>query len=58
MVVAWAIKACCHYLLGCPNFVVKTDHWPLVGLYIKDMVAIDNPHLVGYGNLCLALFHG
>jgi hypothetical protein len=55
MAVAWAIKACCHYLLGCPNFVVKTNHWPLVGLFAKDMVAIDNPRLVGYRNLCLAL---
>jgi hypothetical protein len=44
--VAWAIKACRHYLLGCPNFVVKTDHRPLVGLFVKDMVAIDNPRLV------------
>jgi hypothetical protein len=24
--VACVIKACCHYLLGCPNFVVKTNH--------------------------------
>jgi hypothetical protein len=44
--VAWAIKACRHYLVGCPSFVVKTDHRPLVGLFAKDMVAIDNPRLV------------
>jgi transposase InsO family protein len=44
--VAWAIKACRHYLIGCPSFVVKTDHRPLVGLFVKDMVAIDNPRLV------------
>jgi hypothetical protein len=44
--VAWAIKACRHYLVGCPSFVVKTDHRPLVGLFTKDMVAIDNPRLV------------
>jgi hypothetical protein len=28
------------------HFVVKTDHRPLVGLFTKDMVAIDNPRLV------------
>ena len=43
--VAWSIKACRHYLLGCPSFVVKTDHRPLVGLFNKDLIAIDNPRL-------------
>jgi hypothetical protein len=53
--VAWAIKACCHYLLGCPSFIVKTDHQPLVGLFSKDMVAIDNPHLVQDTGICAQL---
>jgi hypothetical protein len=55
--VAWAIKACRHYLVGCPSFVVKTDHRPaLVGLFTK----IWSPSTIlvssGYGSLCLAMF--
>jgi hypothetical protein len=53
--VAWAIKACRHYLLGCPNFVVKTDHRPLVGLLSKTWSPSTTLVLFGYGNLCLAL---
>jgi len=43
--VAWSIKACRHYLLGCPHFIVKTDHRPLVGLFAKDLSTIDNSRL-------------
>jgi hypothetical protein len=33
--VAWAVKQCRHYLLGCRNFKVWTDHRPLVGIFQK-----------------------
>jgi hypothetical protein len=43
--VAWAIKQCRHYLLGCPSFLVQTDHRPLVGTFKKDLASIDNVRL-------------
>jgi hypothetical protein len=43
--VAWAIKQCRHYLLGCRSFKVWTDHRPLVGIFKKDMASIDSRRL-------------
>jgi hypothetical protein len=43
--VAWAIKQCRHYLLGCRNFKVWTDHRPLVGIFKKDMASVDSRRL-------------
>jgi hypothetical protein len=43
--VAWAVKQCRHYLLGCRNFKVWTDHRPLVGIFKKDMASVDSRRL-------------
>jgi hypothetical protein len=43
--VAWAVKQCRHYLLGCRNFKVWTDHRPLVGIFKKDMSSVDSRRL-------------
>jgi hypothetical protein len=43
--VAWAVKQCCHYLLGCPSFLMQTDHLPLVGIFKKELASIDNVRL-------------
>eukprot|EP00095_Tigriopus_kingsejongensis_P007470 snap_masked-scaffold1662_size31869-processed-gene-0.1 protein:Tk07470 transcript:snap_masked-scaffold1662_size31869-processed-gene-0.1-mRNA-1 annotation:"hypothetical protein DAPPUDRAFT_252666" len=36
---------CKFYLQGLPDFVVLTDHKPLVGVFLKDLHAIENPPL-------------
>eukprot|EP00095_Tigriopus_kingsejongensis_P008659 snap_masked-scaffold1782_size28275-processed-gene-0.3 protein:Tk08659 transcript:snap_masked-scaffold1782_size28275-processed-gene-0.3-mRNA-1 annotation:"hypothetical protein ETSY2_36450" len=41
----WAVPQCKFYLQGLPDFVVLTDHKPLVGTFLKDMHAIENPGL-------------
>jgi hypothetical protein len=43
--VAWAVKQCRHYLLGCRSFKVWTDHRPLVGVFKKDMASVDSRRL-------------
>jgi hypothetical protein len=52
--VAWAIKQCRHYLLGCRNFKVWTDHRPLVGIFKKDMASVDSRRLNRIGSLSWA----
>jgi hypothetical protein len=42
---SWAIKQCCHYLLGCPSFHVQTNQHLLVGIFNKELAIIDNHHL-------------
>lgn len=46
LVVAWGLRKVCLFLLGCPNLIIITDHWPLVRLLgdraLKDIV---NPRL-------------
>jgi transposase InsO family protein len=44
--IAWAIKACRHYLVGNPGFVVRTDHKPLVGIFRKPLAALDSSRLL------------
>lgn len=43
--VQWAVHKCRHYLKGCPAFKIVTDHRPLLGLFKKSMIDIDNPRL-------------
>ena len=43
--IAWATEKCRHYLLGHPHYTVVTDHNPLLGIFKKDLPAIDNRRL-------------
>ena len=42
------MEKCRHCLLGNPSFTIITDHNPLVGLFRKDIPAIDNKRLQRY----------
>ena len=45
--VVWSMKKARMFLLGCPNFVVQTDHKPLVPILgDKALDSIDNPRVV------------
>ena len=35
-----------HFVLGCPDLIVATDHKPLVGLFAKSFSEIQNPRLL------------
>ena len=41
----WAIKKCKHFLAGCPEFTLITDHQPLLGIFKKDLGDIENRRL-------------
>jgi len=43
--VQWATRCCDHYLAGCPRFEVVTDHKPLLGVFAKSFVDLENPRL-------------
>jgi len=43
--VQWAISQCDFYLKGCPHFTVITDHKPLLGIFNKSIVDIENDRL-------------
>ena len=47
LAIAWAVKACRHYLLGA-HFTILTDHRPLVGTFQKPLADIANPRLLRY----------
>ena len=42
----WAITKCRHFLYGCPDFKLITDHQPLVGIFNKDLHEIENRRLL------------
>ena len=49
LAVAWALKKSRMFLLGCPGFMIQTDHKPLVPiLNDKALSSIDNPRLIGF----------
>ena len=41
----WAIDKCSHFLKGCPEFKLVTDHQPLLGIFKKDLGDIQNRRL-------------
>jgi len=43
--VQWAMAQCSFYLKGCPKFKVITDHKPLVGIFAKSLVEVENNRL-------------
>jgi len=43
--VQWAMDQCKYFLRGCPQFHVITDHKPLVGIFAKSLVEIENNRL-------------
>ena len=43
--IAYALKKCQFYLKGAPEFVVVSDHKPLLGIWDKDLGDITNPRL-------------
>ena len=47
LAVAWSLKKAKMFLLGCPGFVIQTDHKPLVPILgDKALSNIENPRLV------------
>ncbi len=47
LAVAWSLKKAKMFLLGCPEFLIQTDHKPLVPIFgDKALSTIDNPRLV------------
>ena len=45
LAIKYAISKCRFYLLGLPNFEIVTDHKPLLGIFDKYILKIDNPCL-------------
>ena len=45
LAIVWAIQKCSFYLRGLPLFRVYTDHWPLEGVFQKDIFDLANPCL-------------
>ena len=44
--VAWSLEHAKHFIIGCLNLIVATDHQPLLGiLNDRDLSTIDNPKL-------------
>jgi len=41
----WAVNQCQFYLQGCPEFEAVTDHKPLLGIFAKSYVDIENARL-------------
>ena len=41
----WAMAKCRHFLFGCQSFDLITDHQPLIGIFRKDIIDIDNRRL-------------
>lgn len=41
----WAMEKCRHFLYGCPNFKLVTDHQPLVGIFKKELSEVCNRRL-------------
>ena len=48
LAIQWAIEQSYFYLLGLPNFVVVTDHRPLIGIFSKELHQLDNARLQRY----------
>ena len=42
LAIAWAMKKARHFLFGCPEFKVITDHQPLLGIFSKDLEEVEN----------------
>ena len=46
LAVAWSLKKCKSFVLGCENLIVVTDHKPLLHILCdRDLDTIDNPRL-------------
>ena len=45
LAIVWGLKKTRHWVSGCPNLVVATDHKPLLGVFEKDIGDIENPRL-------------
>ena len=45
LAIIWAIQKCEFYLKGLPNFIVATNHSPLVGTFNKGISELTNPRL-------------
>ena len=46
LAIAWAINKCSFYLKGIQSFEVITDHRPLLGIFNKSLVQIENSRIV------------
>ncbi len=46
LAVQWAVTKSHQFLAGAPEFVVATDHRPLVGIFEKSMDDLTNPRIV------------
>ena len=45
-VIVWAVQKCLFFLRGINHFEVVTDHRPLVGIFAKNLIQIDNKRVV------------
>ena len=45
LAVQWAVKHCRYYLFGKENFIVVTDHRPLLGIFKKPLNKVPNERL-------------
>ena len=45
LAIVWAIQKCSFYLRGLPLFRVYTDHWPLEGVFQKDIFDLASSRL-------------
>ena len=45
LAVQWAVKHCRYYLFGKENFIVVTDHRPLLGIFKKPLNEVPNERL-------------
>ena len=45
LAIIWAVQKCEFYLKGLPDFVVATDHRPLVRTFSKGISELINPRL-------------
>ena len=45
LAVQWATQKCDYYLKGIDTFNIVTDHKPLLGVFAKDLGAVENPRL-------------
>jgi hypothetical protein len=48
LAIKWAIEKCSYYLRGMPEFVVMTDHKPLIGIFKKPLYEISNTRIESY----------
>ena len=57
LAIQWAVEKCQYFLQGCGNFLIQTDHQPLIGVFQKPLREVANPQIFWFWekNLSLSL---